>query len=302
MENWKLDMIILPFYILVVIVGIIGNSLFITVVRKRRLMQTTTNFLLANVAISDIISLMFCLPGIILRLFEHPAGLLGNFLCKFITMHSIAGITLLVSGLTLTVIAIERHNALLRPMDLRLKLQAKRRVIVTISAIWVFSIAFVCPLFIEQNYSSKFKTCHMDWSSVSSSAYWILLAIIGGVSLFILCFCYFRVVRALYLNDILPTNEGRVSAEQDSKDKRKIVKLLMTVTVLFFVCFLPFITVSAVNVPSQRVLYKLSYFFAYCSCSINPAVYLVQSENYRAGLRELWRGRPFRQRERSLES
>lgn len=301
MESWEIDILLLPFYIIVVIVGIIGNSLFITVVRKRRLMHTTTNFLLANVAISDIISLVFCLPGIVLRLFEHPSGPLGNFLCKFVTMHNIAGITLLVSGLTLTVIAVERHNALLRPLDLRLRMQGRKRVVLAICIIWVFSITFVFPLFIEQNYSLKLKNCHMDWGIVSSSVYWMFLAAVGGIAIFILCFCYFGVIRALYLDNILPTNEHVVS-EHDTRDKRKIVKLLITVTVLFFICYLPFIIVSAVNISTWRVIYKLSYFLAYCSCSINPAVYTVQSENYRAGLKELWIGRPFRSRERSLES
>lgn len=90
METWTIDITLLPFYIVIVISGVIGNSLFITVVRRRRSMHTTTNFLLANVAVSDIISLVFCVPGIGLRFFEHPGGRLGNFLCKFVTMHLIA--------------------------------------------------------------------------------------------------------------------------------------------------------------------------------------------------------------------
>ena len=103
-----MDTVLLPFYVIIFISGVIGNSLFITVVRKRRCMHTTVNLLLTNVAVSDVISLLFCLPGIVLRFFEHPTGSLGSFLCKFVSMHLVAGVTLLVSGLTFTLIAVER--------------------------------------------------------------------------------------------------------------------------------------------------------------------------------------------------
>ena len=301
METWpKVDLILLPFYIIIVVSGVIGNSLFITVVKKRRSMHTTTNFLLANVAVSDIISLIFCVPGIVLRFYEHPGGSLGNFLCKFVTMHLVAGITLLVSGLTLTLIAVERHNALLRPMESRLKL-AKKRVITAICVTWGISIAFVFPLFIEQKYVKEVEDCHMDWSETSSRIYWVFLATVVGISLFILSFCYFRIVRALYLENILPPRNDH-SPEQDGRDKRKIIKLLITVTVLFFICFFPFIIVSAVNISTKGVMYKLSYLLVYSSCSVSPVVYSFQSANYRAGLKDLWDRRSFRQRERSLES
>lgn len=295
-----MDIALLPFYIIIVISGIIGNFLFIAVVRRRRSMRTTTNVLLVNVAISDIISLMFCMPGIVLqKFFEHPDGRLGDFLCKFITMHLMAGITLLVSGLTLTLISVERHNALLRPMDFRLKLE-KRRVCIAICIIWIIAVAFVFPLFVEQKYVDEVKDCHMDWRETSSRVYWVFLAMIVGISVFIVSFCYFKIVKALYLGNILPANEN--SSEQDMKDKRKIIKILLTVTVLFSICFVPFIIVSAVRISSEQLLYKLSYLLVYSSCSVNPVVYTLQSANYRDGLKDLWNKRSFRMRERSLES
>ena len=262
-------------------------------------MYTTTNFLLTNVAVSDIISLVFCVPGMALRFFEHPSGSLGSFLCKFVTMHHVAGISLLVSGLTLTLISAERYSALLRPMHLHLKLE-KRRVVISICLIWGFAIAFVLPLFIEQNYEDEVQDCHMDWKSKAFQVYWALLATIVGISLSIMTFCYFQIVKALYFENILPPNCS--CSEQDIKDKQKIIAILITVTVVFFVCFLPFIIISAINISSESILYKLPYFLVYTSCSVNPVVYIFQSAKYRAGLKELWKGRPAERQQRSLES
>lgn len=294
------DIVLLPFYVLIVIVGVLGNALFIIVVRKHRSMYTTTNYLLTNVAVSDIISLVFCVPGIALRFFEHPSGSLGSFLCKFITMHHVAGIALLVSGLTLTLISAERYNALLQPaMRLHLKLE-KRRVVIAICLIWGFAIAFVLPLFIEQKYVDEVQDCHMDWKISVSRVYWALLATIVGVSLSMMSFCYFQIVKAVYFQNILPPNCS--SSEQDIKDKQKIITILITVTVLFFVCFLPFIIISAINISTESISYKLSYFLVYTSCCVNPVVYIFQSAKYRAGLKVLWRGSPAQRRQRSLES
>ena len=294
------DIILLPFYIFIVMAGVLGNALFIVVVRKHRSMYTTTNFLLTNVAVSDIISLVFFVPGMVLRFFEHPSGNFGSFLCKFVTMHHVAGISLLVSGLTLTLISAERYNALLQPIHLHLKLE-KRRVVIAICLIWGFAIAFVSPLFIEQNYVDEVQDCHLNWNSNVSRAYWALLATIVGISLFIMTFCYFQIVKALYFENILPHNCSS-STEQDIKDKQKIIKILITVTVLFFVCFFPFIIVSAINISTESTLYKFSYFLVYTSCFVNPVVYVFQSAKYRAGLKELWKGRPAQRRQRSLES
>ena len=294
------DIILLPFYIFIVMAGVLGNALFIVVVRKHRSMYTTTNFLLTNVAVSDIISLVFFVPGMVLRFFEHPSGNFGSFLCKFVTMHHVAGISLLVSGLTLTLISAERYNALLQPIHLHLKLE-KRRVVIAICLIWGFAIAFVSPLFIEQNYVDEVQDCHLNWNSNVSRAYWALLATIVGISLFIMTFCYFQLVKALYFENILPHNCSS-STEQDIKDKQKIITILITVTVLFFVCFFPFIIVSAINISTESTLYKFSYFLVYTSCFVNPVVYVFQSAKYRAGLKELWKGRPAQRRQRSLES
>ena len=141
--------------------------MFITVVRKHRSMQRVINFLLTNVAVSDIISLVFLVLGFLLRFFKHPSRNLGNFLSKFVTTHRIVGISLLVSGLTLTIISVERHNALLRPMDSRLKLN-RRSTKITVCFSWGISVAIVLPLFINERYVEELQTCFLDCDNAAA--------------------------------------------------------------------------------------------------------------------------------------
>ena len=303
MEARTVDTLFLPFYAIVIVLGIFGNSLFITVVRKRRSMQTVINFLLTNVAVSDIISLVLCVPGVILSFsfFEHPSGSIGNFLCKFVTKQQIAGISLLVSGQTLTIISVERHNALLRPMDSRFKLN-RRRVKIVICFTWGFSIVIVTPLFITERYNDELRTCFPEWDENIALAYWVCLATMVAISLVILFFCYFRILKGIYLKKIIRPNQGNAS-DQDTQDKRKIIKLLLTVTGLFLVCFLPFAVVNAIfDISMHNALSRVTYFLVYTSCCVNPVVYIFQSANYRAGLKDLWNRRSVHQHELSLEA
>ena len=290
METHQIDIVLLTFYAVVVLAGIPGNILFIAVVKRTRNMHTTTNFLLANIAVADTISLLFCLPGVILQFAveHHPSGALGNFLCKFVTMHHISGVTLLVSGVSLTLISIERHNALLRPMQQTLRLR-KKQVYIAVGLIWTFSISYVLPLFVQQKYVDEVTSCHMDWKASASKVYWGLLAALTVLSLLVMLVCYLRIVKGILCEDILPsdTSQGEKAREQDIHSKRKIVKLLITVTVLFIACFLPFASISAMSVSSHSLSYKVSYFLVYCSCSLNPVVYAFQSSNYRMGVQNI---------------
>lgn len=270
--------------------GIPGNILFITVVKRTRSMHTTTNFLLVNIAVADTVSLIFCIPGVILQFAveHHPSGPLGNFLCKFVTMHHVPGVTLLVSGISLTLISVERHNALLRPMQETLRLR-KKQVYIAVALIWTFSFGFVLPLFVQQEYVDEVQRCHMDWKASSSKVYWGLLAAFTVLSWLVMLVCYFRIVKGILCGDVLPSNtsQGEKTKEQGIHSKRKIVKLLITLTVLFIACFVPFASISATSVSTHSLSYKVSYFLVYCSCSLNPVVYAFQSSNYRLGVKSI---------------
>lgn len=50
-------------YVLVFIVGLIGNSFVIAVVVRSPRMRTVTNFFIVNLAIADVLVIVFCLPA-----------------------------------------------------------------------------------------------------------------------------------------------------------------------------------------------------------------------------------------------
>lgn len=104
------DIIFLFFYIFIVMVGVLGNVLFIVVVRKYCFMYIIINFLLINIVVFDIIFLVFFVLGMVFCFFEYLSGNFGSFFCKFVIMYYVVGIFLLVLGLIFIFILVERYN------------------------------------------------------------------------------------------------------------------------------------------------------------------------------------------------
>ena len=279
------EIVLITAYIIVVLVGICGNSLVIEVVRKKRSMRTTMNFLLVNLAIADLLTLMWCLPGTVLSYAVQPSGQLGTFLCKFITTHRIAGIGMIVSGLTLTLISVERYKALVTPMETRFRL-SKGNVHYAIVGICVFAVVYVCPLFVFETYGEETQGCVTLWPS-KDSAYWIILAAIVIAAFVTMFVCYFSIIKGMYFTNTICSSNANTGGESDAIVKRKIVKMLLIVTIVFVFCFFPYSIATATNIAPNNTFYKISYFLVYCSCSLNPITYALGSTNYRTAFKEV---------------
>ncbi|XP_068755218.1 somatostatin receptor type 5-like [Montipora capricornis] len=283
------DIVLITAYSIVVLTGICGNSLIIHIVRTRRCMHSAMNFLLVNLAIADLLTLSLCLPGKLLSYIPHPpSNSLENFFCKFITTHHVAGIGMVVSGFTLTLISVERYKALVRAMDRSSRRLNKGNVIYAIAAIWIFAILYVVPLFLFTTYDEKQKRCMTFWpiSLPHGNPYWILLAIIVLASFITMFVCYFSIIKGLYFtNTICGSNAART--QEDAVEKRRIVKSLLIVSVVFVLCLFPYTFATATNVPQHTALYSVSYLLVYCYSSINPVAYAVGSANYRTAFREV---------------
>ena len=273
-------------YLVVILIGIIGNSLVISAVRRNRSMRSTTNILLAFVAVADFTSLICFIPFAFLLTFRLPGGTLGAVLCWTFATANTAAVTIVISITTLTLIAIERYHALVKPLNNRLRLN-KENVHYWIFGISLYAFALIIPLFFFTVYDERQRICSIKQIN-GKRIYFSLFGFGVALALFVICFCYWRIIRGFYFGN------QKVCENEDLLHKRKVVKLLLLVTLAFIICFTPrgvyFLFYSSDRGPFNRV----SLFLLHCNSATNPVILGFQSQNFRSEFNNIVSGINYR--------
>lgn len=95
-------------YVLVFVVGLIGNSFVIAVVYRSPRMRTVTNFFIVNLAVADVLVIVFCLPATLMSNIFVP-WFLGWFMCKAVAY--IQGVSVAASVYSLVAVSLDRLSS-----------------------------------------------------------------------------------------------------------------------------------------------------------------------------------------------
>ena len=280
-ETTSLDFVLFYSSIPLLVIGLIGNVLVIRIVHKTREMHTPTNFLLANMAVSDVIAVSLW-PMYYLEFSE--------FLCKFLVPIEIS---ILVSCITLTVLAVERYHALLKPFRTGLRLSVDN-IKQFIAVIWIASVLICLPEFFLNEWSEQYSTCVGPWTfetNRANKAYVMVQAVITLFQLAIVCFCYGSLIRGLYFtNAVCPETDGERRSE-----KRKLVITFTLVTAGFFIGYTPTALIYPViqygyDEQADKLYSALVGVFDFvfvCSLCFNPVIYAFRSSNFKEGFKRI---------------
>ena len=69
-------------FVVVFVVGVVGNLLVILVVGAVREMRTPTNVFLMHLSIADLLVLVICQPSAFIDLYAEEVWMLGHFMCE----------------------------------------------------------------------------------------------------------------------------------------------------------------------------------------------------------------------------
>lgn len=98
--------LIIPCYVLVVVVGVFGNYLLLYVICRTRKMHNVTNLFIGNLAFSDMLMCVTCVPFTLAYAFNPHGWIFGRSMCYLVFL--IQPVTVYVSVFTLTAIAVDR--------------------------------------------------------------------------------------------------------------------------------------------------------------------------------------------------
>ncbi|XP_054426619.1 neuromedin-U receptor 1 [Pteronotus mesoamericanus] len=140
-QQTELFMPICVTYLVIFVVGTLGNGLTCTVILRYRTMRTPTNYYLFSLAVSDLLVLLVGLPLELYEMWRNYPFLLGAGGCYFRTL--LFETVCLASVLNVTALSVERYMAVVHPLQVRSVMTGAhvRRVL---GAIW--SLAVLCSL------------------------------------------------------------------------------------------------------------------------------------------------------------
>ncbi|KAM8953974.1 G-protein coupled receptor 83-like [Pelodytes ibericus] len=282
-------------YSVIIFMSLFGNMLVCHVVMKNKRMHSATSLFIVNLAISDIMITLLNTPFTLVR-FVNSSWVFGKDMCHI--SRFVQYCSLHVSTLTLTAIALDRHQVILNPLKPRMSLT---KGVLSISFIWVMATCFSLPHAIYQKlfqYNYRETTirslCIPDfpepaelfWKYLDLSAFLLLYLL----PLFIITITYSRLAKKLWMRNAI----GDVTTEQyitHRKNKKKSIKMLVLVVVVFAVCWFPLncyvVLISSLGIKTKNALYFALHWFAMSSTCYNPFIYCWLNESFRLELKSL---------------
>ncbi|XP_077980597.1 QRFP-like peptide receptor [Glandiceps talaboti] len=293
--------VLIVLYSLSFVVGVVGNVLVMVVWFKNKHIQTVINFFLVNLAVCDLMVILFCMPITIGNVIYNE-WIYGEVMCKL--TPCIQGMSVSASVFILTAISLNRFYAIHNPLKARV-LYTRQRVRNAIIVIWVISLLLMIPILVvnrletveskipELTISITATTCTEVWSDISlKHAYNIFLFLIQfAIPMTFMFFAYAMIVKALVTNDVELGKERNPDKQvaQQNKNRSKVIRLLMVVVSLFAVSWFPFHvatiwfdfnTTKAGGYFSVEILPFLQW-LGLCNSSLNPVCYCFLSKTYR---------------------
>ena len=267
-------------------VGMFNNLLIILLVWRNKAMHNPTNFLLANNAFTEFIYLVVSTVMVSIVIYiENTSEAFTSSEIKEIYSFFVAIRVFIVSpffitAVNLALLAIERYNALIHPMKIHRRL-TKRAVKIVICIIWILAMLFSAPFSVTVQVGSE------------KSWYFLLGTIVTSVaiSLFIIVSCYGKIIYGIYISKTIFNDASSATNAQDVKDKKNIVKMLITNTLLFGVTRLPslgyalrLLCLKDMSYGCLMYISLLGHVSAFC----HPLMFILFSQNYRSAVKKMF--------------
>lgn len=301
------------FYCVLLLFSVLGNSLLIAIIKRSKQMKTITNYLIANMAVSDILITVLAVPRKITEILLGPRrwlidGLLGSVLCK--SVHFFQDITIGVSILSLLAIAIDRYRGIVFPLRKQFRKPAKLCKII-IPAIWLISMGLQAIYF----YILRIVTvnnntyCAINWApkfdqKKSQEEHFIVIFVcLIAIPACLVILLYSAVILNLKRSRDTRRGEGpsRYMTSERLREDKKVVRMIIAILVAFIFCVMPinvygilFYFVWDWKIPCGVENFGFSAFFIlYSNAAINPCIYFTLNDKYRQGLLNILKAFPF---------
>ena len=288
-------------YCLSFLVSLAGNTAIGIIVYKTKTMRRPINFLIVNMAMSDLLYPVFLTPSLIRRLYINSwliGGSLGQALCKLLTF--LPSVSALVSIQSLVLIAVDRLGAVVFP--LRSPLISSKLCPFFVLASWIVAMAVFSPyLFaMKLNEYPRGLGCRMHWDEVfgevSSFKYYLMAILVVCIFIpFVLIALLYIIIFLKLKSQKIPGEPSANAENQRCQRERNVLKMTTAIVLGFAMCRLPliiwyFLFFFASDIMMScgfQYFSSIAFLMANTNCAINPCICFIFNRNYREGLKTL---------------
>ncbi|XP_052777774.1 pyrokinin-1 receptor-like [Mya arenaria] len=302
-------------YCLIFLSGLFGNICTCLVIAKNKYMHTATNYYLFNLAVADLVLLIIGLPPETYSIWSAYPWIFGKVFCVARTM--MAEMSTNASILTITAFTIERYVAICHPLKAH-TMSGLKRVVHIIVVIWLLAAVSSIPLTLQ------FKVVYAvdPWNrTIPESAYCGIgennhIERTFELSTFVFFVFPMTLVTVLYSMIAIAIRKSGfirdgsdalrqerltgtdMRAQQQTRARQSVLKMLVAVVVAFFVCWAPFhgqrlmtLYISASKwtddlLDLHKIIYYISGVLYFASCTINPFLYSIMSLKFRQAFKQ----------------
>ncbi|XP_042250254.1 proteinase-activated receptor 2-like isoform X3 [Thunnus maccoyii] len=272
-------------YIIVFAVGLPTNAMAIWIFLFRTKKKRPSSIYMANLALADLLFVIW-VPLKISYHFNGNNWIYGEGLCKVLVAFFYSNMYCSIAFITC--ISVQRYWAVVHPLS---EQQRDNRIPVSVSiTIWVVVWLITIPLYLYDqqvtvtSYDLEILTCHdvtLQSQAEIAAGYFLTMGTLGFVVPTIVCIIsYILMLKAL---------RNSMKNVAITKKRRKAVVLIITVLVMFLVCFTPSNIMLLVHYilllgGADNSLYGF-YIATLCLASLNscidPFVYYFISKDFR---------------------
>ena len=215
-------------YTAMCIVAVGGNGIVCYIVLAYQRMRTVTNYFIVNLACSDILMAILCIP------FSFVANMIlhywpfGKIMCPVVTYAQVVSVFL--SAFTLVAISLDRYVAIIYPLRPRM---TSSQAGIVIAMIWVLSLTVPLPtailsrVVLRTDYTGVNRTyCEEIWTDNNHRyAYSMTIMILQYfLPLFVLIFTYLRIGIVIWVKK--PPGEAENNRDQRMAASKRKVNIL----------------------------------------------------------------------------
>ncbi|KAK2912961.1 C-X-C chemokine receptor type 5 isoform X2 [Channa argus] len=285
MKNQKLIL-----YSFIFVLGVAGNGLMITVLLRRLRFLRITEIYLLHLALADLM-LLFTFPFDVVDCFS--GWVFGGFLCKLVGL--LRHLNVSCGSFLLACIGFDRYLAIVHAIP---SMQSRRRrtVHLTCIVLWLFCLGLSIPnvVFLRVDLvNTSAPSCSFSNYEIHASNWVLTKRLLDHICFFlplaVMSYCYTAVVVTL-------------CKSQKSQAKKGAIRLALLVTVIFFICWLPYnITLLIQTLEYLEVFRSVSCYsyilhletlgvteiLGFSHCCLNPFLYAFVGVRFRNELLQL---------------